>query len=299
MNSGTWSMVDPVVRDGHSAVMYRSGKILKTGTAADSGTTGAAANTAFVLDMTQPSPAWRQIANMHFPRAFQNSTILPDGTVLITGGGTALDGYDVSKGVLTPELWSPSTETWQTLAPAALARLYHSTALLLPDGRILIAGSGDDGPAVNQTKAELYSPPYLFKGARPTIAGAPDLHSVRRRVHRPDPGRSGDSHRGADQAGRHHPRLRRRSAIPRVVVHRGNGRSDGPGARQRESGAALVLHAFPGQRQRGPVGRQLRALPGARCGHAAAHCARQPRRRPRYRLGIAVVDRGHGQRRSR
>jgi hypothetical protein len=175
LTSGAWSMVDPVVRDGHSAVMYRPGKILKTGTAADSGTTGNAANTAFVLDMTQPSPAWRAVANMHYPRAFQNSTILPDGNVLVTGGGTALDGYDVSNGVLTPELWDPNTETWQTLSPAALARLYHSTALLLPDGRVLMAGSGDDGPAVNQTRAEIYSPPYLFKGARPSITGAPDL----------------------------------------------------------------------------------------------------------------------------
>src|SRR5206468_9470754 len=47
------------------------------------------------------------------------------------------------------------------------------TALLLPDGRVLTAGSGDDGPAVNQLQAEIFSPPYLFKGARPTIASAP------------------------------------------------------------------------------------------------------------------------------
>ncbi|HEX5474931.1 MAG TPA: LamG-like jellyroll fold domain-containing protein [Vicinamibacterales bacterium] len=175
LTSGTWSMVDPVIRDGHTAVMYRPGKILKTGTAADSGTSGSAAATAFVIDMTQPSPQWRQVASMHFPRAFQNSTILPDGNVLITGGGTQLDGYDVSKAVLTAELWSPATETFQTLSDAAVARLYHSTALLLPDGRILLAGSGDDGPAINQTHAELYSPPYLFKGPRPTITSAPDV----------------------------------------------------------------------------------------------------------------------------
>ncbi len=175
LNSGTWSMVDPVVKDGHSAVMYRPGKILKTGTAADSGTVGNAAPTAYVLDMTQPSPAWRQVASMRYARAFQNSTVLPDGNVLVTGGGTALDGYDVSKGVLTAELWSPATETWQTLSTATYARLYHSTTLLLPDGRVLIAGSGDDGPAVNQTRAEIFSPPYLFKGPRPSITTAPTL----------------------------------------------------------------------------------------------------------------------------
>ena len=175
LSTGSWSMVDPVIKDGHSAVMYAPGKVLKTGTAADSGTAGNAASTAYVIDMTQPSPTWRQVPSMKFARAFQNMTVLPDGNVLVTGGGTALDGYDVSKGVKTAELWSPTSETFTPLSDAAYSRLYHSTALLLPDARVLIAGSGDDGPAVNNTKAELYSPPYLFKGARPTITVAPDL----------------------------------------------------------------------------------------------------------------------------
>jgi hypothetical protein len=175
MNTGGWTMVDAAIRDGHSAVMYRPGKILKTGTAADSGSIGTTAPTAYVLDMTQPSPAWRQVASMAFPRAYQNSTMLPDGNVLITGGGTTRDGYDVTKGVLTAELWSPQTETFQTLSDGKYARLYHSTALLLPDARVLIAGSGFDGPGINQTKTEIFSPPYLFKGPRPDIVSAPDL----------------------------------------------------------------------------------------------------------------------------
>jgi len=103
------------------------------------------------------------------------TTLLADGTVLVTGGGTAKDGYDVSKAVFAAELWNPATEMWQTLASAKTPRLYHSTALLLPDGRVLTAGSGNDGPAINQTQAEIFSPPYLFKGSRPTITGAPDL----------------------------------------------------------------------------------------------------------------------------
>ena len=53
--AGTWTTVDPVVVDGHSAAMYLPGKILKTGTAADSGTAGNAAATAYVLDTTQPT----------------------------------------------------------------------------------------------------------------------------------------------------------------------------------------------------------------------------------------------------
>jgi hypothetical protein len=173
VGTGTWTTVDPVVADGHSSAMYLPGKILKSGTAGDSGSVGDAQPTAYVLDTTQPSPAWRQVASMAFPRAFHNTTLLPDGTVLVTGGGTKRDGYDISFSVKTAELWSPVTETWRTLSSAARPRLYHSTALLLPDGRVLTAGSGDDGPGINQEEAELYSPPYLFKGPRPTITGAP------------------------------------------------------------------------------------------------------------------------------
>jgi hypothetical protein len=171
--TGTWTSIDPIARDGHSSAMYQPGKILKTGTAADSGETGNAAATAFVLDMTQSTPAWRQVASMAFRRAFHNTTLLPDGTVLVTGGGSMQDGYDVSNASFSAELWSPVTETWQTLSAATVPRLYHSTALLLPDGRVLTAGSGNDGPAVDQRRAEIFSPPYLFKGPRPTIGNAP------------------------------------------------------------------------------------------------------------------------------
>jgi hypothetical protein len=177
LTSGSWSTVDPNVKDGHSAVMYKPGKILKSGTAADSGTLGLAASTAFVLDTTQPSPVWRQVASMANPRAFHNTTLLPDGTVLVTGGGTTLDGNDTTKAVFAAELWSPATETWRTLASASVPRLYHSTALLLPDARVLSAGGGNDSGAVNQTRGQIFSPPYLFKGPRPTIASAPDLIS--------------------------------------------------------------------------------------------------------------------------
>jgi hypothetical protein len=173
VTSQTWTPVGSSAVDGHSSVMYAPGKIMKSGTAAVVGaSTAAAAATTYVLDMTQASPAWQATAPMAFPRAFHNLTILPDGSVLATGGGTTVDGTDSANAVLPAEIWSPVTQTWTTIASMQTPRLAHSTALLLPDGRVLVAGGGRLGPQP-QLSAEILSPPYLFKGARPTISSIP------------------------------------------------------------------------------------------------------------------------------
>jgi hypothetical protein len=103
-------------------------------------------------------------------------TLLPDGAVLATGGGPTTDALGVDNAVLATELWSPATETWTTLASMQRPRLYHSTALLLPDARVLVLGggrfNGGDAPT-DQKSSETFSPPYLFKGTRPVITSAP------------------------------------------------------------------------------------------------------------------------------
>ena len=176
VSTQTWTVVDPVARDAHSAAMYRLGRIMKSGTSANSDPPffTAVPNT-YVLDMNQPSPAWRQTASMAFGRSYHNLTLLPDGNVLATGGGRNTDPFAQSQAVFAAEMWSPDTETWTTMASNQVPRLYHSTALLLPDGRVLLAGGGRFGGGSNddQLSAEFYSPPYLFKGARPVIDSAP------------------------------------------------------------------------------------------------------------------------------
>jgi hypothetical protein len=111
---------------------------------------------------------------MAFPRSFLNLTTLPDGQVLATGGETDKNGDNISNAVYAAELWSPQTKTWTTMASMHTPREYHGTALLLPDGRVLVSGMGADfGQVPDQRNAEFYSPPYLFKGPRPTITQAP------------------------------------------------------------------------------------------------------------------------------
>jgi len=168
----TWTTIDPTVVPGGSAVMYQPGKVLKTGSSAYVGVdTAPAVNDAYVLDATAAMPRWRAVGDMAFPRAHHNLTLLPDGDVLVTGGMRTPDGVDTNEAIYAAELWSPVTEQWTTMAAMQTPRLYHSIALLLPDARVLVAGSGRWGP--NQFSAEIFSPPYLFKGARPVIQSAP------------------------------------------------------------------------------------------------------------------------------
>src|SRR5262249_12591937 len=96
-----WSVVDPNVVDGHSAVMYQPGKIMKSGAASVPGLGAVPAQpVTFVLDMTQPGPHWVETSSMNFPRAYHTLTTLPDGTVLATGGETTLDGQNYANAVL-------------------------------------------------------------------------------------------------------------------------------------------------------------------------------------------------------
>jgi hypothetical protein len=174
LSTVSWSVIDPNIVDGGSATMYTPNKFVKAGSASDSQNVGPSSNTTFVLDMTQPTPAWVETPSMVYPRSFMNLTMLPDGTALATGGETDRNGGDIANAVYAAELWSPLTQTWSTMASMHTPREYHGTALLLPDGRVLESGMGADfGNVPNEQSAEFYSPPYLFKGARPTISQAP------------------------------------------------------------------------------------------------------------------------------
>jgi galactose oxidase-like protein len=173
----TWTTVDASTPDGGSAVMYRPGKFLKTGTSVDPDTAiRPSAATAYTLDMTQGSHTWTQVSSMNYARTYHTMVLLPDGNVLVTNGGPTTDAVGVNNAIRQAELWSPATQQFSRLASMVAPRLYHSTALLLPDARVLVAGGGRFNGVTeptDQLSAEIYSPPYLFNGARPTISAAP------------------------------------------------------------------------------------------------------------------------------
>jgi len=169
VGSGSWTTVAQrkfANREYGAAVMYEPGKILYAGG-------GRTTRTAEVIDLNRAAPAWQFTAPMAYARRHLNATLLPDGTVLVTGGTSGTGFSDPSLAVHAAELWDPATGAWRTLASNAVNRVYHATSLLLPDGRVLHSGSGDAAGQPDQRTAELFSPPYLFNGARPRVSSAP------------------------------------------------------------------------------------------------------------------------------
>jgi Domain of unknown function (DUF1929) len=150
-----------------SAAMFQPGRILQF---------GGASNGAVVIDITGGTPVVTPTQSMSSQRRLSTATLLADGKVLATGG-SAVSNQLIGANTAA-EIWNPATGTWTLGAAGALPRLYHSTALLLPDATVLVAGGGAPGPLTN-LNAEIYYPPYLFRlggtlAPRPSIVLAPE-----------------------------------------------------------------------------------------------------------------------------
>lgn len=139
-------------------------------------------------DLSTDPPTNAPAAMMNNPRWHLNGVGLPDGSVLAVGGGlydnVVLHGQE-NVPVMEPELYDPDTDTWTVLAPMQVERMYHSTAILLPDATVLVGGhvplpnpfpTARDtvNPQVTEKRLEVFEPPYLFRGERPVVWGAPD-----------------------------------------------------------------------------------------------------------------------------
>jgi Domain of unknown function (DUF1929)/Bacterial Ig domain len=178
---GAWQSFgqrDGINRSYGSHAVYDIGKTLVAGG-------GSSSNTALVIDTNGATPQVAATSPMAFGRRQHNLTLLADGSVLATGGNsTGASLVDMNGGVYNAERWDPGTGQWTTLAAQAVTRQYHSTALLLPDGRVLSSGGGICGTCDQvgylAKNAEVFTPPYLFKkdgsgqlAPRPVITGAP------------------------------------------------------------------------------------------------------------------------------
>jgi hypothetical protein len=179
--TGSWQSYgqrDTLDRNYGSRALYAVGKLLVAGG-------GGSSADARVIDINGATPQVTQTASMAYGRRQHNLTVLADGSVLATGGNSSgASLVDLAHGVYPAEQWDPATGQWKTLAAMQVTRQYHSTALLLPDGRVLSAGGGICGTCDTvgylAKNAEVFTPPYLFKqdgsgdpAVRPTIDSAP------------------------------------------------------------------------------------------------------------------------------
>jgi Domain of unknown function (DUF1929)/Bacterial Ig domain len=129
-----------------------------------------------IIDLSQTNPAWAPAGNMPSgARVEGNSVLLPSGKVLVLGGSA--QDEDVTTATLGADLYDPATGLWSSAGTCSYARLYHSTAILLPDATVVSAGSNPQRGTYEQ-HIEIYSPAYLFNAdgtwaTRPVIQSAP------------------------------------------------------------------------------------------------------------------------------
>ena len=120
----------------------------------------------------RPTPAWVYGPNMAQPRIEMNAVLLPTGKILTVGG--SLNDEDTSTASLQADLYDIAGNTMGSAGSNGFARLYHSVALLLPDGTVWVAG-GNPTRGTFEPHVEIYTPPYLFQpngtpAVRPTIS---------------------------------------------------------------------------------------------------------------------------------
>jgi hypothetical protein len=127
-----------------------------------------------ILDLGASPPTWQDTSARAMPgapwRYHATSVLLADGSVLVVGGLS--NPYSNASALYAPERFDPVSGAWTTVANASAPRVYHSVALLLPNGTVWAAGA-DYGAGNHEMRMEIYSPPYLFWGPRPRINQAP------------------------------------------------------------------------------------------------------------------------------
>jgi hypothetical protein len=181
---------DGTMRDYGSFATYDIGKtvVVGGGSVSEDGLADVPTRTSVILGTTTGSvPTITATGSLNARRRQFNTTVLADGSVLATGGETsaAVSGLvDLDHAETSAERWDPATGAWTTLASASRVRQYHSTATLLPDGRVLTGGGGVCGICMDvgylEKNVEYFTPPYLYAkdgsgnlASRPVITSAP------------------------------------------------------------------------------------------------------------------------------
>ena len=161
-------------------VMYDEGKLLRAGgQSVYSG--GIVTDVAYDIDINNENNVTvDQQDPMNYKRSYATGVVMADGQVFVVGGTEKGVAFSDAEAVYRPEIWNPETGEWTLVDQQAVARTYHSVALLQPDGRVFVGGGGLCGNcSTNHSDAEIYTPAYLYNddgtlADRPEISGGPD-----------------------------------------------------------------------------------------------------------------------------
>ncbi|MBX7546592.1 kelch motif-containing protein [Streptomyces sp. NPDC004232] len=132
-----------------------------------------------LIDLKAGKPAFTDGPSLEKGTRYPQSSVLPDDTVLVSGGSEDYRGRGDSN-ILQARLYHPDSNSFTQVADPLVGRNYHSGSILLPDGRVMFFGSdslyGDKAntkPGKFEQRIEIYTPPYLYRGARPSLSGGP------------------------------------------------------------------------------------------------------------------------------
>ncbi|MFI1013247.1 galactose oxidase-like domain-containing protein [Streptomyces sp. NPDC020965] len=132
-----------------------------------------------LVDLKEAKPRFTDGANLAKGTRYPSASLLPDDSVLVTGGSEDYRGRSGSN-VLQARTYDPKSGEYKRVADPRVGRNYHSGSLLLPDGRVMIFGSdslyadkANTKPGVFEQRIEIYKPPYLYRDSRPVVSGGP------------------------------------------------------------------------------------------------------------------------------
>ncbi|MDT0409277.1 MULTISPECIES: kelch motif-containing protein [Streptomyces] len=132
-----------------------------------------------LIDLKDPNPRFHDAPSLEKGTRYPQTSVLPDDSVLVSGGSEDYRGRGASD-IHQARLYDTRTNTFRRVADPEVGRNYHSGSLLLPDGRVLFFGSdslyadkANSKPGTFEQRLEIYTPPYLYRGARPGLGKGP------------------------------------------------------------------------------------------------------------------------------
>jgi hypothetical protein len=135
-------------------------------------------NTAEIINLADNKPDWVPAPSLTLARNHANAVMLPDGKIFVTGGNQI---YYREGAVTSAELFDSEANggagSWKLLPPSSYTRMYHSTAILLPDATVWVSGGDTLLGSPSSDYIEIYSPGYLFDGPN-NLAVRPSITAI-------------------------------------------------------------------------------------------------------------------------